>query len=113
MSRIVYSTATGKICPGCGHAAASCRCSREQTTPQGDGIVRVRREKKGRKGKTVTSVTGIPLAGAELKSLGSDLKRKCGAGGSVRDGILEIQGDKVEQLVEELEKRGFTVKVSG
>ena len=112
MTRIVYSSEKGKICPGCGHPEARCCCTRN-ATPAGDGVVRVRRERKGRKGKTVTVVTGIPLAGAELKKLGTDLKRKCGAGGSIQDGVVEIQGDMVERLVAELEKRGFTVKVSG
>ena len=113
MTRIVYSTEKGKVCPRCGHPQAACCCARKETTSTGDGVVRVRRERKGRKGKTVTVVTGIPLATPELRKLGADLKRKCGAGGSVQDGILQIQGDKVERLVAELEKRGFTVKVAG
>jgi len=113
MTRIVYSTDKGKVCPRCGHPQVACCCTREETTPAGDGVVRVRRERKGRKGKTVTVVTGIPLAATELRKLGADLKRTCGAGGSVQDGILQIQGDKVERLVTELEKRGFTVKVAG
>ncbi len=113
MARIVYKTGEGRICPRCGHPEKLCRCSREEAAPSGDGIVRVRRERKGRKGKTVTVAAGILLPAAELKMLASELKRKCGAGGAIRDGNLEIQGDKVDLLAGELEKRGFTVRKSG
>lgn len=78
-----------------------------------DGIVRVRRETKGRGGKTVTTIEGVPLAGAELASLAKDLKRRCGTGGSQKDGIIEIQGDHRDTLVAELEAQGYTVKRSG
>jgi translation initiation factor 1 len=85
--------------------------SRDQ--PTGDGIVRVQREKKGRKGKTVTTVTGIPLPTDELRALAGDLKRSCGSGGALKDGVIEIQGDHRDLLVAELQKRGWTVKRSG
>jgi translation initiation factor 1 len=81
--------------------------------PRGDGIVRVRRETQGRGGKTVTTVSGVGLASDELLMLASELKRRCGTGGSVKDWVIEIQGDHREAIVAELEKRGFTVKLAG
>jgi len=110
---LVYSTAHGRMCPKCGWPVDRCACSRESAIPKGDGIVRVARETKGRKGKGVTLITGIPLGGEELKTLAGELKRKCGTGGTVKDGIIEIQGDHRDTLVEELKKRGYTVKKSG
>ena len=81
--------------------------------PRGDGIVRVRRETQGRGGKTVTTVSGTGLASDALAALASDLKRRCGTGGSVKDQVIEIQGDHRPVIVAELEKRGFTVKLAG
>ena len=81
--------------------------------PRGDGIARVRRETKGRGGKTVTTVSGIELASDALRDLATELKRRCGTGGSVKDGVIEIQGDHRDVLVAELEKRGYTVKRAG
>jgi len=78
-----------------------------------DGIVRVRRETKGRGGKTVTTIEGVPLAGPDLADLAKDLKRRCGTGGSQKDGVIEIQGDHRDLLVQELEARGYTVKLAG
>jgi len=75
--------------------------------------VRVGRETKGRKGKGVTVVTGVPLAADALDALGSKLKRLCGSGGTVKDGVIEIQGDHRDLLVAELAKLGWTVKRSG
>ena len=79
----------------------------------GDGIARVRRETKGRGGKTVTTVSGVPLGEEALKDLASALKRRCGTGGALKDGVIEIQGDHVDLLLGELEKRGFKTKRSG
>ena len=76
-------------------------------------MVRVMRQTKGRRGKAVTLVTGVPLAGPELASLGKELKRKCGSGGTVKDGTIEIQGDHRDSLVAELERRGWVVKRAG
>lgn len=81
--------------------------------PEGNGVVRVARETKGRGGKVMTLITGVPLIGAELKTLAKDLKKKCGVGGALKDGVIEIQGDQRDLLVGELTKRGFTVKKSG
>lgn len=94
----------------------SCRCARKasaQLPPVGDGIARVVRQTKGRRGKGVTIVTGVPLAGGELRALAKELKRRCASGGTVRDGAIEIQGDHRDVLVEELGRRGWTVKRSG
>ena len=113
MVRIVYSSEKGRLCPGCGHPVADCRCSGRDDLPSGDGVVRIRRETRGRKGKTVTVVTGIPLAEADLKQLASKLKRRCGSGGTARAGTLEIQGDHVDLLMRELAALGYRVKKAG
>ena len=110
---IVYSTQHGRMCPACGQPIDECLCRQEKPLPVGDGIVRVARETKGRKGKAVTVVTGIPLAEQELQKLATDLKRKCGAGGTVKGNAIEIQGDHRDLLVTELTKRGYTVKHAG
>ena len=81
--------------------------------PQGDGIVRVRRETSGRGGKTVTTIAGLRLASDALAALASELKRACGTGGTVRDCVIEIQGDHRARLVEQLELRGYSVKLAG
>ena len=90
----------------------ACTCSRA-VIPEGDGIARVRRETKGRGGKTVTTISGVPLAEEPLKELASVLKKRCGCGGSLKDGVIEIQGDHVDLLLAELLKRGFKAKKSG
>ncbi len=116
--RPVYSSEHGRLCPHCGLAIARCVCRKNPrgnraAIPEGDGIVRVRREKKGRKGKTVTTITGVQLDAHELKQLAKDLKQSCGTGGTVKDGVIEIQGDHCDVLQEELRKRDFQVKRSG
>jgi translation initiation factor 1 len=109
---LVWSSERGRICPGCGKPVAGCVC-RSVTSRPGDGIVRVRRETKGRGGKTVTVVTGVPRDDAGIKALAGELKRRCGTGGTVKDGEIEIQGDHADLLVAELAGRGFTVKRAG
>ena len=79
----------------------------------GDAVVRVGRETKRRKGKGVTVITGVPGDEAQLKELERQLKAKCGAGGTVKDGVIEIQGDHRQLLLEELGKRGWKVKLAG
>jgi translation initiation factor 1 len=101
------------MCPDCGKPVAECRCRRKKKPPGGDGIVRIGRETKGRKGKGVTLISGIPLAEDELKEVAKQLKARCGAGGTVKDGVIEIQGDHRDALLEELRKRGWTVKLAG
>jgi len=109
----VYSTEHGRICPGCSQPVASCTCRAKTAVPKGDGIVRVGRETKGRKGSGVTIITGLTLGLAELKELGSQLKKKCGTGGTVKDGVIEIQGDHRDLLVATLQQLGYTVKRAG
>lgn len=109
---LVYSTDSGRHCPECRQPIDACIC-KQTAVPAGDGIARVRRETKGRGGKTVTAVSGVPLAEDALKELASALKRRCGTGGALKDGVIEIQGDHVELLLEELAKRGFKAKKSG
>lgn len=110
---VVYSTAHGRMCPACGKPAADCVCRRQRSVPAGDGIVRVARQTQGRKGKGVTLITGLALDPAALKRLAKQLKRLCGAGGTVKDGVIEIQGDHRDALLSELAKQGYAVKRSG
>lgn len=102
-NRVVYSTDSGRI----KEQAA------KPSQPSGDGIVRIRRETKGRKGKGVTTVTGVDLPQDALKKLCSDLKKTCGTGGALKDGVIEIQGDNRDKIKAVLEKRGMTVKLAG
>ena len=92
---------------------AKCACVKNPRAPRGDGVIRVRRETKGRGGKTVTTAAGFPLASDALKTLAKELKRTCGSGGAVREGVIEIQGDHRDTVVAELEVRGYTVKRAG
>ena len=110
--RVVYSSHGGRACPLCGEPIARCVCRKSPRAPRGDGIVRVRREVKGRRGKTVTTISGVPLPGEELRVLAGELKRQCGSGGSAKDGVIEIQGDHSDALVSELVRRGYTVKLA-
>jgi translation initiation factor 1 len=112
-SRLVYSSARGRVCPHCGLAAARCVCRRSPRVARGDGVVRVRRETRGRRGKTVTTIAGVPLPEQELRDLAGELKRRCGSGGSVVEGVIEIQGDHREAVVPELEGRGYRVVRAG
>jgi len=109
---LVFSTDAGRHCPDCSQPVGACTCS-NSVIVEGDGIARVRRETKGRGGKTVTTISGVPLAEEPLKELASALKKRCGCGGSLKEGVIEIQGDHVELLLAELLKRGFKAKKSG
>lgn len=126
--RLVYSTDAGRLCPECRRPAARCTCrgrkdpaalraqaARALATPAGakDGVVRVGRQTQGRGGKGVTVVTGLPLAPEELELLARELKQRCGSGGTVRDGTIEIQGEHRDTLVAELVKRGYAAKRAG
>jgi translation initiation factor 1 len=118
--RLVFSTGQGRLCPECGRPIADCRCRRSKPaqSPPGpparsDGIVRVGRETQGRKGKGVTVITGVPLAADAIEALATRLKRRCGSGGTVHGGVIEIQGDHRDTLVAELTSLGYTVKRSG
>ena len=81
--------------------------------PRGDGIVRIRREVKGRKGKGVTTISGLPLPSDALRELAGELKRLCSSGGSVKSGVIEIQGDHRDAVEEVLEARGYSVVRAG
>jgi len=110
---IVYSTAYGKMCPKCSQAVSACICQSAPSQPEGDGIVRIARETKGRKGKGVTVVRGLMLPPHELSALAKRLKKICGTGGSVKAGIIEIQGDHRDPLITLLKKEGWSVRRSG
>ncbi len=110
---LVYSSGSGRTCPHCGRAVADCVCRKNPRAQRGDGIVRVRREVKGRRGKTVTTISGIPLPEDELRALAGELKGHCGTGGSAKSGVIEIQGDHRDTLVESLRERGYSVVLAG
>ena len=110
---LVYSTDHGKMCPNCAKAVAACVCGRAAPPASGDGFVRVGRETKGRKGKGVTLITGILLPAPGLTDLCKTLKTRCGSGGTVKDGVIEIQGDHREVIAGELTKAGWRVKLTG
>lgn len=112
-SRLVYSTDTGRICPGCRQPVAQCSCGAPVVSGTPDGVVKVSREKQGRGGKTVTVVRGLGLAGDELAALAKGLKAACGSGGTVKDGVVEVQGDHVEKVIGWLQGRGRVVKRAG
>ena len=112
-SRPVYSSEHGKLCPECGRSLALCHCKALQKARPGDGVAKVRRETKGRKGKGMTTITDLPLNDSELKELASTLKRKLSTGGSLKDGVIEIQGDHVDRLIAELKSLGYKAKRSG
>jgi len=100
---IVYSTDSGRVRPE----------KQKPAAPKGDGIVRVGRETKGRKGKGMTVVSGVPLHPEGLRNLAKQLKQKCGTGGTVKGNVIEIQGDHRDLLVAELQAKGYTVKRAG
>ncbi|MDA1193902.1 MAG: translation initiation factor Sui1 [Planctomycetota bacterium] len=111
--RRVYSTDPAPMCPRCRRLVTACRCKQAPAAKPSDGVVRVARSTKGRNGKGVTVITGVPLTGADLQALGKRLKALCGAGGTVKDGTIEVQGDHRDALVEALAKNGWTVKRVG
>ena len=122
--RVVYSTGTGRVCPHCGRGVDACRCPKDPAARRAavasaaaarskDGVVRVGRQTQGRGGKGVTVITGLPLYGEELEKLARELKQRCGSGGTVRDGTIEIQGEHRDTLVAELAKRGYAAKRAG
>ena len=112
-SRSVYSTESGRLCPACGKPQAGCICGKPKVHAGGDGIIRVSRETKGRKGKGVTLVTGFQGSEEELKNLARRLKQLCGTGGTVKNGIIEIQGDLRHKIYNELAASGYKVKLAG
>jgi translation initiation factor 1 len=101
------------MCPGCGCPIAECACAAEGEAPAPSGPAIVGRETKGRGGKCVTVVAGLPLSAADRKALARDLRALCGSGGTVKEGRIEVQGDHRERVAAELEARGFAVRRSG
>jgi translation initiation factor 1 len=110
---LVYSTEGGTMCPACRQPIAQCVCKRAKAAPAGDGIVRVSRETAGRGGKAVTVVRGLALDGAALAQLAKQLKAVCGTGGTVKDSVIEVQGDHCERVIEALRKQGRVVRRAG
>ena len=115
---VVYSSETAGICPRCSKTQKKCRCKEQRAKEQVaaarcDGILRVGRATKGRKGKGVTTVTGVPLKDSELKKFAKELKMACGTGGTIKDGVIEIQGDHRDQIMDLLDKKGWKAKRAG
>jgi translation initiation factor 1 len=111
---LVYSTEVGRTCPECRQALAQCSCkAAAKAVPAGDGVVRVSRQTKGRGGKSVTVVKGLALDALALAALGKQLRTACGSGGTVKDGVIEVQGDHCELVIEALKKQGHQAKRAG
>jgi len=110
---IVYATGRGRLCPDCGQPKGTCRCGARRAPPPAAGPVRVGRETQGRGGKGVTVITGLGLPAEELEALAKALKQRCGSGGRVVDGRIEIQGEHRDTLVAELGRRGIAARRAG
>ena len=112
--RVVYTTEEGAVCPECKRQKGKCTCAdARKMQVKGDGNVRVRRETNGRGGKTVTTITGLAMNQVELQALLKDFKRVCGAGGAIKDGVVEIQGDHCDLILRDLGRRGIKAKRAG
>ena len=109
---LVYSTDGGRMCPRCRKPLQQCTCG-QASAPRGDGNLRVSRDSKGRGGKTVTLVRGLALDAAALEALAKQLRSACGAGGTVKDGVVEVQGDHTVRVLAWLTEQGFKAKPSG
>jgi len=109
---LVYSTDGGRMCPDCRRPQAECAC-KAKAAPVGDGVVRVSRQTKGRGGKSVTLVKGLALDAIALAALGKQLRTACGSGGTVKDGVIEIQGDHCDLVMATLKKHGHDAKRAG
>ncbi|MES2740361.1 MAG: translation initiation factor Sui1 [Pseudomonadota bacterium] len=113
-SALVYSTESGRMCPACRQALAACACKTQaRAAPLGDGVVRVMCQTKGRGGKSVTVIKGLTLDDAALTLLGKQLRTACGAGGTVKDGVIEVQGEHAELVMALLTKHGHRPKRAG
>lgn len=110
---VVYSTGIGTLCPNCRRPVRECVCPKGAPGAARPSAVRVGRETKGRAGKGVTVITGLPLSPDEMQALAGELKKRCGSGGTVRGGVIEIQGDHRDTLVAALIKLGWAAKKSG
>jgi translation initiation factor 1 len=112
-ARIIYSTGIGNLCPNCRRPLRECVCPKGAPGAAKPTAVRVGRETKGRAGKGVTTITGLPMSAADIEFLAGKLKKRCGSGGTVREGVIEIQGDHRDVIVSELAKLGWPAKKSG
>ena len=110
---LVYSTGSGRMCPACRNPVAECRCALTAPAPAAGGIVRVTRESKGRGGKVVTVIRGLSHDPPTLIALSKQLKTLCGAGGTVKDGVIELQGDHCERTIAALKSQAYMVKRAG
>ncbi|MBB5608727.1 MULTISPECIES: translation initiation factor Sui1 [unclassified Janthinobacterium] len=111
---LVYSTETGRMCPVCRQSVAQCTCKgAAKAAPVGDGQVRVSRQTKGRGGKSVTVVKGLALDAVALALLGKQLRTQCGSGGTVKEGVIEVQGDHVDTIMAALTSLGHKPKKAG
>lgn len=113
MSPLVYSTDGGRMCPQCRQPVTACVCTKKPARSVGDGVVRLQLETKGRAGKGVTVVRGLDLPDTDLVALGKQLKAACGSGGTVKDGVIEVQGDHVAKVMTLLTAKGYKVKRVG
>ena len=112
-SHPVYSTGSDRICADCFMPETDCICEKSDRRAAVKGTAEIRREIKGRRGKTVTTISGLALDDPSLTELASQLKRCCGTGGSIKNRIILIQGDRVEQVRSFLRDRGFQVRQTG
>ncbi len=112
-TRIVYSTGMGSLCPNCRRPVRECVCPKGAPGAAKPAAVRVGREIKGRAGKGVTTVSGLPMSLSDIDALAAKLKKRCGSGGTVREGVIEIQGEHRDVIVAELIKLGWPAKRSG
>ena len=110
---LVYSTDSGRMCPACRQPVAQCRCTPASAVPAGEGVVRVSRETGGRGGKAVTVIRGLALAPQVLAELGKQLRTSCGSGGTVKNGVIEVQGDHADRVIELLQAKGHGAKRAG
>jgi len=111
-SGLVYSTESGRMCPECRQPVSSCAC-KARPVVKGDGVVRVSLQTKGRGGKSVTLVKGLALDATALAQLGKQLRTACGSGGTVKDGVIEVQGEHCDLVMEALRKLGHQPKRAG
>ena len=120
-SRLVWSSESGRICPDCSKPVSSCTCKKKKKNegskatrsyPE-DGVIRIMRETKGHKGKTVTIIGNIPLKNNDLKEFAKKLKTRCGTGGSIKDGEILIQGDHRQVILDDIIKQGYRAKLAG
>ena len=112
-SNLVYTTSAGRVCPVCEKSKNLCVCDIKSSPRLKGERIHISRDKKGRRGKTVTIISGISLDENGLRDLASELKRKCGTGGSVKNGDILIQGDRIELSIQFLKEKGYSAKRAG